>query len=232
MIYDGVFFCTAPEWSFTIGLHLIFSPLILRMLRVYRIFTYFGKLGKCWSDGVLFAGILLIVGASIIFLILWRVLGGVHRINNVMLVTPEGSFPHYDITQDCTPPSIVFAVLDPLQIVLIYIIVVVLAILTRKIPRQHFKDTKKVNMFIYSEVLITCILLSLSMIITNREIQLYLTVAQVNSHAILCQMFLFLPKCLPPLLRHSKLKYLKTAPKNKQSTNSKEENTLLTPMLL
>ena len=232
VIHDGIFFCTAPEWSFTIGLHLIFSPLILRMLRVYRIFTYFGKLGKRWSDGVLFAGILLIVGASIIFLILWRVLGGVYRINNLMLVTPEGSFPYYVITQACTPPSIVFAVLDPLQIVLIYIIVVALAIVTRKIPRQHFKDTKKVNMFIYLEVLITCILLSLSMIITNREIRLYLTFAQVNSHAVFCQTFLFLPKCWPPLLRHLKLKYLKTALKNKQSTTSKEENTLLTPMLL
>ena len=232
VIHDGVFFCTAPRWSFTKGFHLIFSPLILRMLRIYRIFTYFGKLGKRWSDGVLFAGILLLVGASIIFLILWRVLDGVYRINNVMLVTPEGSFPYYVIIQACIPPSIVFAVLDPLQIVLIYIIVVVLAILTRKIPRQHFKDTKKVNIFIYSEVLITCILLSLSMIVTNHEIRLYLTFAQVNSHAVFCQTFLFLPKCWPPLLRHSKLKYLKTALKNKQSTTSKEENTLLTPMLL
>ena len=207
VIHGGIFFCTAPEWSFTIGLHLIFAPLIMRMLRVYRIFTYFGKLGKRWSNGVLFAGILLIVGASIIFLILWRVLGGVNRINNVMLVTPENSFPYYVIIQACTPPSIAFAVLDSLQIVLIYIIVVILAILTRKVRRQHFKDTKKVNIFIYSEVLITCILLSLLMIIINREIRLYLTFAQVNSHSVLCQTFLFLPKCLPPLLKNLCHKY-------------------------
>ena len=63
--------------------------------------------------------LLLIVGVSILFLTLQRVLDGDNRINKVMLVTPEGSFPHYDIIQSCTSPNMVFAVLDPLQIVLI-----------------------------------------------------------------------------------------------------------------
>ena len=226
VIHDGNFFCNAPIWSVLLGLYLIFSPLIMRMVRVYRIFNYFSKLGKRWSDGVLFAGILLIVGVSILFLTLQRVLGSDNRIDNVMLVTPEGSFPHYDIIQSCTPPNMVFNVLHFLQIVLLYLIVVLLAILTRKVRLQHFKDTKKVNIFIYSDVLITGILLPLPMIISGREV--YITFVQVNSHAILCQMFLFLPKCWPPLLRHLKLKYWKTALKNKQNTTSKEENTLYT----
>ena len=62
--------------KFSIGLHLVFGSLILKMLRVYRIFTYFGKLGKRWSDGVLFAGVLVIVGAYIIFLTVLQVVGG------------------------------------------------------------------------------------------------------------------------------------------------------------
>ena len=46
VIHDGVFFCTVPRWRSSLGLHLIFAPLIVRMLRVYHVFTYFGKLGK------------------------------------------------------------------------------------------------------------------------------------------------------------------------------------------
>ena len=207
---------------------------MMRMLRVYRIFTYFGKLGKRWSDGALFAGTMVIVGANIIYLTLWSVLGGATNINNnTMLVTPEGSFPHYEVTHTCIPPSTTLIVLDSLQIVFLYIIVVLLAILTRNIRRQHFKDTKKVNMFIYLDIL-TYIILSFPLMITNPEIQVYFRFVEINSHAIICQMFLFLSKCLPPLLRHLKLMYWKTTAKDKQfeSTTTGVGNTLLNPMLL
>ena len=60
VIHDRVF-CSSTTWILGVGLHLVFGSLILKMLRVYRIFTYFGKLGKWWSDGVLFAGVLAIV---------------------------------------------------------------------------------------------------------------------------------------------------------------------------
>ena len=220
VIHDGVFFCNAPLWSSSLGLHLILAPLFMRMLRVYRIFTYFGKLGKRWSDGVLYTGVLIIVGTNIIFLTVLQVVGGRNGVNIEMLVTPEASFPFYEVIQVCIPPHLFGSIIYECEILLITIILVVLAILTRKIRRQHFKDTKKVNVFIYLNVLITYTLLPLPLIITNRRIQVYLTFAVENSTAILCQMFLFLPKCLPPLLRHITLKYWKIAPKNKQSTTT------------
>ena len=230
-VHNGRFFCNAPEWCLSLGVHLIFSPLIMRMLRVYRIFTYFGKLGKRWSDGVLFAGVVVILGTNIIFLTLWTVFGGNKVVNIEMLVTPEDSFPYYEVIQTCILQNIIYVVYL-IEVVVLYIIVVLLAILTRKIRRQHFKDTKKVNIFIYVNALISYILLPLSLIITNRDIQVYLTFAEINIHAILCQMFLFLPKVLPPLRRHLKMKHQKATSKIKQRTTSKEENTLLTPMLL
>ena len=220
VIHDGVFFCTAPLWSWSLGLHLILAPLFIRMLRVYRIFTYFGKLGKQWSDGVLFAGVIIMVGIDIIFLTFLQVFNGNNSINNEILVTPEASFPFYEVNQVCIPPHLFGSIIYECEILFITIVLVLLAILTRKIRRQHFKDTKKVNAFIYLNVLITYTLLPLPLIITNHRIRVYLTFAAENSTAILCQMFLFLPKCLPPLLRHLKLKYWKTAPKNKQSTTT------------
>ena len=111
VIHDGVFFCNAPEWCLSLGVHLILAPLIMKMLRVYRIFTYFGKLGKQWSDGVLFAGVLAIVGANITFLTLWIMFGGHNGINRKRLLTPEDSFHYYEIIQDCTIPSIIASAL-------------------------------------------------------------------------------------------------------------------------
>ena len=229
VIHDGVFFCTAPKWCLSLGLYLIFAPLIMKMLRVYRIFTYFGKMGKLWSDIVLFAGTMVIVGANIIFVTVWIVFGGNKVISTEMLVTPEDSFPYYEVSQTCILPNIIYFIYL-IEVAIIYTIIVLLAILTRNIRRQHFKDTKKVNIFIYLDTVSSYILFPLSLIITNPEIQVYFTFVETNSHAILCQMFLFLPKVLPPLLRDVKLKYWKA--KIKQSTTSGEDNTLLTPMLL
>ena len=222
VIYDGVFFCSSATWIFGIGLHLVFGSLIMKMLRVYRIFTYFGKLGKRWSDGVLFAGVLVIVGAYIIFLTVLQVIGGSYGASIETLVTPEGSFPYYEVVQTCTPTNIIAQALFECEVLLLIVTVVVLAILTRKIRRQHFKDTKKVNMFLYLDLLITYIFGPLPFIITNPETQFYLRFVVSNPTAILCQVFLFLPKVLPPLLRCLKLKYWKAVPKNEQSTTSNE----------
>ena len=128
-------------------------------------------------------------------------------------------------------PSII-NVVDVIEVAILYTIIVLLAILTRNIRQQHFKDTKKVNIFIYLDTVSSYILFPLSLIITNPEIQIYFTFVETNSHAILCEMFLFLPKVFPPLLRHLKMKYWKATSKIEQSTTTGEENTLLTPMLL
>ena len=175
------------------------------------LFTYFGKLGKRWSDGVLFAGVLVIVGAYIIFLTVSQVVsGGRNGASIETLVTPEGSFPYYEVVQACTPPNIIAGVVFECEVSLFNITVIVLAFLMRKIRRQHFKDTKKVNAFLYLYFLIVYSFGPLSVVITNPEAQIYIVLVTSNSTAILCQVFLFLPKILPPLLRHLKLKYWST----------------------
>ena len=206
VIHDGVF-CSSTTWILGIGLHLVFGSLILKMLRVYRIFTYFGKLGKRWSDGVLFAGVLAIVGAYIIFLTVLQVVsGGRNGASIETLVTPEGSFPYYEVVQACTPPNIIAEAVFECEVSLFNIAVIVLAFLMRKIRRQHFKDTKKVNVFLCLYFLIVYSFGPLSVIIPHREAEIYIVFVTSNSTAILCQVFLFLPKILPPLLRHLKLK--------------------------
>ena len=173
VVHDGAFFCSAPKWSRGLGFHLIYSPLIMRMLRVYRIFTYFGKLGKRWSDGVLFAGVAVIVGINVIFLTVLQVLDGFNFINREMLVIPEGAFPFYDVTQVCMSPNIVGLIVYECEFWIVTIILGLLAFLTRNIRRKHFKDTKKVNAFIYLDILITYILIPLLLIFMNRRTPVY-----------------------------------------------------------
>ena len=54
-----------------IGINLIFSTLLLRMLRIYHVFSYFGKTGKCWSDKFLIIIVLLVVCGDVILLLVW-----------------------------------------------------------------------------------------------------------------------------------------------------------------
>ena len=115
----------------------------MRMLRVYHILTCFGKLGKRWSDGVLFAGVLAIVGASIIVLTVLQVVGGSNGVSIEILVTPEGSFPYYVVVQACITPNIIAAALIECGVSLFNIAVVVLAILTRKSDDSTSRTQRK-----------------------------------------------------------------------------------------
>ena len=81
-------------------------------------------------------------------------IGDVKGINTEMLVTPEGSFPYYVVIQACNPPNITAVVLFECEASLLTTIIVIFAVLTRKIGWQNFKDTKKVNTFIYLDFLV------------------------------------------------------------------------------
>ena len=198
VLHDWVFFCNAPEWCLSLGLHLIVSPLIMKMLRVYHIFSYFGKLGKRWSDVVLFAGVLALFGANITVLTLRIVFGGRNGINRKRLLMPEDSFHYYKIIRDCTPPSIIASTLYDGELLLLDSAVILLAILNKKYPMtilQRHKESQYIHLLGYSSYTS----LPLAQVISDDRIHMF---ASVNSTAILCQTFLFLPKCLPPLLRH------------------------------
>ena len=163
----------------------------MRMLRVYRICTYFGKLGKRWSDVVLFAGVLALFGANITFLTLWIVLGsrnGIKIVNAWRFISLLQDYSRLHSTKHyCIHPS--------------YMILLLIAILNKKYPTtilQRHKESQYIHLLGYSSYT----LLPLAQVISDDRIHVYLMFASVNSTAILCQTFLFLPKCLPSLLRH------------------------------
>ena len=189
-----------------IGINLIFSTLLLRMLRVYRIFSYFGRTGKVWSDKVLAVVVFLIVGGDVVLLLVWF---GVDpcTVKEVTRYVYErhDTLPHYEITQYCTSNNItVWFSLVFGKMGILFVIVLFLAIKTRKIQRENFKDTKKVNVYIFVTVLIIAILIPVWFVLEGTGnvkwtgVMIYLA---FGATGLLNQLMLFTPKVFPPMLR-------------------------------
>lgn len=186
------------------GINLIFSTLLLRTLRIYRIFSYFGKTGKIWSDKVLVVIVLLIVGGDVALLLIWFNVDP-FTVKDVIIYRPDGHPPHYEISQYCTSNNIAvwFALIFG-KVGILFAIVLFLAIKTRKIQRENFKDTKKVNIYIFITVLIVAMLIPVWFLlegtgnVKGTGIVIYVA---FGATGVFCQLMLFAPKVLPPLLR-------------------------------
>ena len=82
-------------------------------------------------------------------------------------------------------------------------VVAILAFKTRKIRRKHFKDTKKVNIYLFMNILLICVIVPFWWVLrtvndsSSSVVLLYLGYAGT---ATLCQPLLFVPKVMPPLM--------------------------------
>ena len=91
------------------------------------------------------------------------------------------------------------------NILVLIVVLLVVAVKTRKIRQAHFKDTKKVNTFLF--LLVTVIFLTLAYWMIFHTIGTkkgYSDITLRLVHIIIvasCQGFLFVPKVLPPLQR-------------------------------
>ena len=147
--YDGPFFCNIVTWSAVLGMNFVLGMLLVRMLRVYRIFSYFGKLEeKKWSDCFLFIVVLCIVRVEATLLLIWSLVN-VFTIREVETYQDTASPAYIKIVQSCystylrTWLAVVYA-----EVGILMTVVALLAFKTRKIRRKHFKDTNKVNIYL------------------------------------------------------------------------------------
>ena len=206
----GDFVCTSIVWTSSIGFDLVFATLLARTLRIYRVFTYFGRTGKIWSDGVLVVAILLIVSIQIFILIFWSAIDTYHIEESEALVL-NSKTPYYEITQECTCTYLsIWTAMTLAYTGILFMLLLIFSIKTRKINKRNFKDTKKVSALIFSTGAIICIGLPLWWI-------LKLIDEVIISHALyalgnilvafICQLYLFAPKTTPAFMRyiHSKM---------------------------
>ena len=200
----GITLCGTIITGDTIGVNLIFVTLLLRMLRIFRIFSYFGKTGKLWSDKVLLAILIVIVGGDVLLIVVWMCID-TFEIEDIITYKPDGTPPYYEVVQFCSSNRMdVWLSLVLLKIGILFAIVLFLAVKTRKIRKENFKDTKKVNIYIFVTVMIISTIIPLWFLLkstgnsTGVYVAVYLSFGLIG---VLCLAFLFIPKISPPFLR-------------------------------
>ena len=114
---------------------------------------------------------------------------------------PEGGtgLPYYQTTTHCVT-SAVWSAATLLYSGVLLFMVVVLAIETRHIKNNSYKDTKKVNVFIFLVAIILPITIPLWIILEEINIEVETNIFEWLSYfsvPLLCQVCLFIPKTLP-----------------------------------
>ena len=154
--------CIAQGALAVTGLGMLIATGLVRLIRIYHIFTHFGRTGKAWRDGYLFLYILLISMIPALETILVIIFDrnqhcikseiDIHRIPPIEI---ETVLCQSDL-------QIVWEVFRSFYILSLLLLLIVFAFLTRKINRKQFKDTKKFIIFAF--VLLTAVLVSYSVI--------------------------------------------------------------------
>ena len=198
------FICMFDIYLINIGIDMVLATLIAKTLRIYHIFKKFGKVNQICSDQGLFILILTIVSVKIIFLILWTCLDISHLVDKEQYIK-QSVPPHFLVIQGCQNKHLVIWItLQYTYSTALAFIMVLLAVLTRKIKRGDFKDTKKINILVGALVSDMCIFLTLWAVLRLVDSTTLSRVAYsvgITLAAFLCQAFLILPKTVPLVLR-------------------------------
>lgn len=196
--------CLARSWLNFLCLPgtLIVATVLVKMLRVFTIFrpNNFSKIGKRFSDPAVFLYIGLFQIPCVIIAVLWTVLdpysNKVTQIQktNFVFIKEECYSVHLSLW-----PSLLLS-----YNCLLTTLLAIVAIKTRKVRKMHFKDTKKVNTFVFVYLFLTGNGLSLWIAARNLHSFTYSEAVLHITHTsmvLLVQVTLFVPKLYPPLLR-------------------------------
>ena len=204
--------CNVEIWCGSTGFNIIFATLFVKLLRIYHIFRVFRKTSKFWSDQFLFLGVMLLCSVGVLILILWTAIDIIHLETSEMYV-PNAQPPYYMATTRCSSTNLGIWLAAAFSYTgVIILLVMFLAIQTRHVKLQNFKDTKKVNAYIFTTVIVLAIVLPLWYVFDTRVNSLIgghiaLTVGFL-SVGVFCQLLLFAPKTIPLLCKCNKNRVL------------------------
>ena len=205
--------CQAQLWFCVIGLQMIYSVLFMRLLRIYRLFFFiFKKPGKMWSTPAMFAFTFILVSPAVLIMTLWSAIDPLVTGNLPSVFDPTSDPPQYIPRRTCDSNALIVWLSIALYGVngVTVLAVAVLAILTRKVHLECFKDTKEVNAFVFSTVLCLCLWLPYLYVFTYlNSIPVVSYISSVFPYFVipfLCKVFLFVPKLWSA--RHEKRRQL------------------------
>ena len=189
--------CNVLTLCISLGFSLVFGTICAKIWRVYRIFRHFrtDRAAGAISDYSLILFVILLLFVDILLGIFWIIFDPWLR-----RTTGEFSGTEIVVRSSCHCEHLLKWLLATAAYKsLLILVVVLLAILNRNIQRKEFKHTKKVSMYVYTEILFGGITLPIYQIISGINftagsviMSLFLLVTVCG-----CLAFVFLPSVLP-----------------------------------
>ena len=192
--------CNTELWFATLGINLVFSTLFVRLLRVYRIFFNYRKMGKLWSNSSMIVMIACVVLPSIIFLLLWTVIDPLRTKRQAAAFKASSDPPFYEISQSCSSKYLaawLTLLLAYGSVILCF--VVCLAFKTRKVRLDTFRDTRAVNAFIFMTAIVLGVCIPFTILFTTRDDKItsfHITVLSYTPYRCTLSRFLICSKVL------------------------------------
>ena len=208
--------CMLAQWISGLGLSgsLLLATILVKMLQIYHIFTLLRRIKPSFYTKHIapVAYTLLIMSLHIVILTLWNIIDPFYIVHTYVEHPGFMSVSYHCI---CTYPQVWLALLLLYNLFLSSMVVCV-AIKTRKIRIARFKDTKKVNLFIFLRILIGiktfAYWYTISSLDRNSILRIYVLILGDIIGVFVIQFTLFLPKIWAPLVE--RLKLLKSVDNN------------------
>lgn len=211
-IIDYKVACTDIIWAIYLWGDIILATLLVKVGRIYHIFSHFGKIRKVSTEKHLLALITVIVLGKLIILTIWTVVDP-YRIITVEIYHSEAIPPYYEVLQHCYSHHFLIWISVTLGYsATLAVFLAIASYKTRKIRRKDFKNTKKIN------ILLSLILMFIAIVVPmwwvyrgagNTVMSRILIVSLYLFIPTCCQLCLFSPKILPPLRRSLKKHFFK-----------------------
>lgn len=199
--------CRSQPWFSGLGIPLTLAivVLLIKMLRVYHIFTRLipGAVGKLCSDLFLMVYVLILLIPNILIHIVWSAI-------DEFTVSIEYVSFHTDIIEvkkQCVSKYFYhwLSILSG-NLAFLLLALLVVAVKSRKIRLTHFKDTKKANALVFAANVALFLTLSYWLFLRGINAENHITHLPLHfghsAFVLLCQVLLFAPKVLPPLQRY------------------------------
>ena len=190
--------CNTITWFLLTGYTLIFGTAFIKIWRVYRLFKHFkNKKPTCLKDKVLISAITVLLIVDATFCISWNMIDPWIKTEILSSQTPVEDKLFVTLSCRCTYMFYWIGVVSAYKGT-IAILLVVISTLNRKIQREHFRHTKKVNILVYSLTILYGVGFPLYFLLIGVSIYVsYLIMCAVMLGTVmLCCCMLFIPPVL------------------------------------
>ena len=198
--------CYLSELFANTGINLITGTVLMRVIRIYRIFTNIPQMGRFWRNKPLFAIVIVIAFIPNIVTFIEILSGTTKEYKEDEKYILDQNPPIVIITITCFSEYVkVYNSITTGYTIFLLLLLLVFALLTRNIKKEHFKDTKKVTSFIFTFTLFGTILIPVSYILKSqgKENSAVVVIVYVYHLVILLtQLFLIAPKVIPTCYYH------------------------------